>query len=668
MLSNHNPNVSLLPDNPSAQIMPVQGGGGSGLWHSSPITVENGTYQLALNHGFLKKFKTRWRQTLGPNIPSRRKPRQDPHIIVGSLNAYENPVYLVAPLRGDSDAATRIFSWSDNLLISEPNSHIVFMGPIVSEKENSSIESAMSALLSKYPGHIIFVSDKETTLPSLDGLLLEAVPHTSKQIALGFIPHHENVYNRSSRSLNKLVVETLRVPYSKKDSEETLGSLYYLKFQAPTTIKGRDRDNDEHDITKDMSLKVIPGWVTKITHGVKMSGGAPSVKESLVDKPINKKVEEVKETKEADTKELEEADTKEAKEADTKEAEEAKEAKEANTKEPEEPKNEVKPDDTKKAQEPNNEVKTANKNEVKPDDTKKAEEPNNEVKPANTKEPEEPKNEIKTDNKNKVKTVNTKEPEEPMNEVKTDNKNEIKTDNKNEVKSVNKNEVKSEDTKDQVKPVDKNEVKSEDTKDQVKPAELKTQAPTFTGPTVTVTLGPDVYTIRNPSDASVINDWSEGKFEGDEMRLLDNEGLRYNNDIYSKFLQGLVNEQCSTEPDVQMRPECGIFRYIMANRYFNQVRFKNGRKPFSRGDVPVTSQATITEPVTSQATTEKPVEEVKHVGFSNTSTVRTENETGVHNSKVNTAKENGDTRGKVKTISGGGKSNRNSTMKLRLFY
>jgi len=637
MLSNHNPNVSLLPDNPSAQIMPVQGGGGSGLWHSSPITVENGTYQLALNHGFLKKFKTRWRQTLGPNIPSRRKPRQDPHIIVGSLNAYENPVYLVAPLRGDSDAATRIFSWSDNLLISEPNSHIVFMGPIVSEKENSSIESAMSALLSKYPGHIIFVSDKETTLPSLDGLLLEAVPHTSKQIALGFIPHHENVYNRSSRSLNKLVVETLRVPYSKKDSEETLGSLYYLKFQAPTTIKGRDRDNDEHDITKDMSLKVIPGWVTKITHGVKMSGGAPSVKESLVDKPINKKVEEVKETKEADTKELEEADTKEAKEADTKEAEEAKEAKEANTKEPEEPKNEVKPDDTKKAQEPNNEVKTANKNEVKPDDTKKAEEPNNEVKPANTKEPEEP-------------------------------KNEIKTDNKNEVKSVNKNEVKSEDTKDQVKPVDKNEVKSEDTKDQVKPAELKTQAPTFTGPTVTVTLGPDVYTIRNPSDASVINDWSEGKFEGDEMRLLDNEGLRYNNDIYSKFLQGLVNEQCSTEPDVQMRPECGIFRYIMANRYFNQVRFKNGRKPFSRGDVPVTSQATITEPVTSQATTEKPVEEVKHVGFSNTSTVRTENETGVHNSKVNTAKENGDTRGKVKTISGGGKSNRNSTMKLRLFY
>ena len=533
MLSNHNPNVSLLPDNPSAQIMPVQGGGGSGSWHSNPITVENGTYQLALNHGFLKKFKTRWRQTLGPNIPSRRKPRQDPHIIVGSLNAHENPVYLVAPLRGDSDAATRIFSWSDNLLSLEPNTHIVFMGPLVNTKENTSIESAMSALLSKYPGHIIFVSDKETTLPSLDGLLLEAVPHTSKQIALGFIPHHENVYNRSSRNLNKLVVETLRVPYSKRDKEETLGSLYSFKFQAPTTIKGRDRDNDEHDITKDILLKVIPGWVTRITHGSKMSGGASLVKEPLVDTP-----EEVK-----------------------KGAEEA--------------------------------------------------------------------------------------------------------------------------------------------KDEVKP-----QAPAFTGATVSVTLDSDVYNIRNPSDASVINDWSKGKFEGDEIRLLDNEGLRYNNDIYSKFLQGLVNEQCKTEPDVQMRPECGIFRYIMANRYFNQVRFKNGRKPFTRGDThysseavvtpPVTSEATVTPPVTSETVVTPPVsseatvtppvsseaivtppvtskstKSTKHVGFSSKSTVRTENESGVHNSNVNTAKKNGNTRGRVKTVRGGTRSKRksiNPTMKLRLFY
>jgi hypothetical protein len=40
----------------------------------------------------------------------------------------------------------------------------------------------------------------------------------------------------------------------------------------------------------------------------------------------------------------------------------------------------------------------------------------------------------------------------------------------------------------------------------------------------------------------------------------------------------------------------------------------------------------------------------------------------VHNSNVNTAKKNGDTRGKVKTISGGTRSKRNSTMKLKFFY
>ena len=228
----------------------------------------------------------------------------------------------------------------------------------------------------------------------------------------------------------------------------------------------------------------------------------------------------------------------------------------------------------------------------------------------------------------------------------------------------------------EIKPVENVAIPEVKPNESVATPEVKPQRPAFTGATVTVTLDSDVYDIRNPSDPSVINDWSKGKFEGDEIRLLDNEGLRYNNDIYSKFLQGLVNEQCGTEPDVQMRPECGIFRYIMANRYFNQVRFKNGRKPFSRGDTSYTSDSVVTQPVTSQATvtptvTSKPVEPTKHVGFSNKSTVRTENETGIHNSKVNTAKENGNTRGKVKTVRGGERTKRksiNSTIKLRFFH
>jgi hypothetical protein len=218
----HDPSVSLLPDNPNAQITPVQGGGSLdsksvGEWKSIPVLIEETHETLSVNHAGLKKYRNRWRQTLGPNVPSRRKPRQDPHIVVGVLNILTCPVYLVAPLRGEEKKALNIFSWAHELLESDPDQHVVFMGPIVNG-ENKKIENGIISLLSMHPGHVIFVSENDSEIPSIHGLLLHGVPHTSKQLALGFISEHENVYERSSRNLECLSVEALRVPFSNQPS------------------------------------------------------------------------------------------------------------------------------------------------------------------------------------------------------------------------------------------------------------------------------------------------------------------------------------------------------------------------------------------------------------------------------------------------------------------
>ena len=136
-----NPNVSLLPDNPGVRIEAIVGGGHSiseSKWSSKPVKIESDReFNLTTNLGSLKKYQTRWRQTLGPSVPSRRKPRQDPHIIIGTLNVSECPTYIAAPLRGDIEAANLVFSWADDLLQDSPESHVVFLTPLISKQKNS---------------------------------------------------------------------------------------------------------------------------------------------------------------------------------------------------------------------------------------------------------------------------------------------------------------------------------------------------------------------------------------------------------------------------------------------------------------------------------------------------------------------------------------------------
>ena len=218
-----------VPTGHVAPIVPVQGGGGeqrstsggeqrstsggeqrsTSGWQSIPVLIEptSNTLDLSVNPGLIRKFKTRWQQILGPNIPSRRKPRRDPHIIIGTINVTMTPTFVVAPLRGNMEKANDVFTWADNLLASDPEAHVIFMYPV-----SNTLAKNLRVLLTKYVGQAIYVCKGASDIPSLDGILLHAVPHTSKQIALGFIPQHDKVYHRSSREMHGIKFDTLLIP------------------------------------------------------------------------------------------------------------------------------------------------------------------------------------------------------------------------------------------------------------------------------------------------------------------------------------------------------------------------------------------------------------------------------------------------------------------------
>ena len=398
-----NENVSLLPDNPGARIEAVQGGGGKSSkvgWLSEPVEVKDtGEFNLPLNLGTLKKYQTRWRQTLGPNIPSRKKPRQDPHIIIGSLNIFECPTYVVAPLRGDTGATSNVFAWTDELLSTSSESHVIFVGPLCGRDSNKFIENGLTSLLTKYPGHVIYVSEKETTLPSLDGLLLNALPETSKQVAIGFIPDHENVYHRSSRDLDCLRVDTLRIPFSRASEEDKDCSIYYMDFDVPSRVEAQEKDFENKSVSGNISFKAHPGWVTRL---------------SFVDAHI--------------------------------------------------------------------------------------------------------------------------EQEGGDNTIKAD--------------------------------------------------------PGASSGEIEVRLGDrEPFKIRRDAKAA----WEKGEFTAQEMALLQSEGLQYSNPVYAKFFEGLVSNQCTSEAATQLSPDCGIFRYIMADRYYRQIKaMKDGKKLMKVGDDTGSSSGTKT--------------------------------------------------------------------------
>jgi hypothetical protein len=399
----HNPNVSLLQDNPAARILPVQGGGGmeGGSkklgWHSYPITIplSNPSNSITASHISMKRYHDLWKRTLGPNVPSRRKPRTDPHVIVGVINVIENPVYVVAPLRGNKTAALDCAVWAKDIIEQNPRSHIVFMGPLKqggSNNDGEFIEKQVEALSALFPGHVLCINDENNGSKCLDGLLLHAIPETSKQIGFGFIPDPDIVYQRSSRRLDQLDVDTLRIPASSHARADSSESIYTVSFRKPSTVYNPEKEPKSLRLAHDHILSAPPGWVTEIRFDSgSISGGANPPK------PIG----------------------------------------------------------------PNPRSNPTYKEEL-------------------------------------------------------------------------------------------------------------------------IVLGTSTYRIRVPTP-EVMAQWEKGLFTGEEQRLLSDQRLKYTEKVYALFLKGLVSHQCDMEMETQLDPACGVFRYIMADRYYQQVKAKaDGKQVLNR--------------------------------------------------------------------------------------
>ena len=407
---------SLLPDNPAARIMPVQGGGAmpksdallSGNrkpagWHSTPVIVPvsaNSVEELNSSPLTLKTYKDRWRRTLGPNVPSRHRPRQDPYIVIGSLDITTCPTYVVAPLRGDIDAAKDTLFWTNQLLKDDSKAHVVFMGPLTeggSRADGDLILKILESLMSSYPGHVMYVSDSRgkdiSQLPgSLDGLVLYAMPHTSKQIVFGFIPDQDEVYSSSVRTLDCLEVETVRIPADAMTKRKEGERMLTIQFSKAKSSYNRTKQPRSQLVRDNRKWNAPPGWVSQISYQTKDG--------SMASQPVQE------------------------------------------------------------GGNPTSENANAN-----------------------------------------------------------------------------------------------------------------------AGDGINVKLGGSVYKVRDPNEA--LQKWQDGEFTAEEQRLLEENNLKFTNEVYAIFLKGLFNSKCKTLSGAESDPECGGFRYLMSLAYFNKEAQAQGNEPLS---------------------------------------------------------------------------------------
>ena len=275
---------SLLPHvNPSdAPIQPVQGGGAyktinelSGRtkapgWHSTPLIIPVATNNEGPKVSKMKmqSYVEKWKRTLGTNIPNRNVPSGDVAVVVGSLNILECPTYVVAPLRGDLDAAMDAISWANTLLKDDTRAHVVFMGPHTeggSREDGMMIEKMLEALTASYPGHALRIGDHSMEAGSLDGLVIHAMPHTSKQVILGYIPDPHDELDSSVRELDCLEIETIRIPSDAKGRHHTGARMFSVNFSKATSSYNRDKQPRPQIIKENRRWNAPPGWVTQIT-------------------------------------------------------------------------------------------------------------------------------------------------------------------------------------------------------------------------------------------------------------------------------------------------------------------------------------------------------------------------------------------------------------------
>ena len=269
-MDHHNPEISLLRDNPAAMILPVQGGGSRSpsstvqhVWTSSPIkrSVKGSIDLLKATPTELTTFRRRWQ-----NLMMSQHQSSEMTCTVGTINVSDEecPTYVVAPLRGSTDAAVDCISWAAAVLSVRPEAHIVFVGPIRNGAGQGAdmIESQIEALSAKHIGQVVCVTDEDLKCGTVDGLVLEAYPKTSKRVGFGFIPDEESVNKRSRRELGCLSVEVVRL-----DSEKVDSTIMTMKFGKASTEYVPDKATKVQTIVRGHTWNAPPGWITEISFG-----------------------------------------------------------------------------------------------------------------------------------------------------------------------------------------------------------------------------------------------------------------------------------------------------------------------------------------------------------------------------------------------------------------
>ena len=510
--------TSLLPHvNPSdAPIQPVQGGGAyktinelSGRakapgWHSTPLIIPVATNNEGPKVSKMKmqSYVEKWKRTLGTNIPNRNVPSGDVAVVVGSLNILECPTYVVAPLRGDLDAATDAIMWANTLLKEDTRAHVVFMGPHTeggSREDGMMIEKMLEALTASYPGHALRVGDHSMEAGSLDGLVIHAMPHTSKQVILGYIPDPHDELDSSVRELDCLEIETIRIPSDAKGRHHTGARMFSVNFSKATSSYNRDKQPRPQIIKENRRWNAPPGWVTQITfhkRGLSVQmGGADTPAGKLpganpgANPPGGKPV--------------------------------------ANPPA-------ANPPGGKPVANPGANPPAANPPAANPVANPPAANPPAANPPAANPPANPPANPVA----NPVANPPAKPPVLGMKEVILNNK---------------------------------------------------------------------IYMVRDPNQGMTA--WKVGSFNEAEKKLLEENNLKFTNEVYAIFLKGLVDHNCTIDPSAKLSTDCAIFRYLELKAHLDgQYDKMVGAVPsIGKKASPVTSPPVTSPPVTSPAVTSPPV-------------------------------------------------------------
>jgi hypothetical protein len=158
--------------------------------------------------------------------------------------------------------------WANTLMKEDKRAHVVFMGPHTeggSREDGMMIEKMLEALTASYPGHALRIGDHSMEAGSLDGLVIHAMPHTSKQIILGYIPNPDDELDSSVRELDCLEIETIRIPSDAKGRHHPGARMYSVNFSKATSVYNRDKQPRPQIIKDNRRWNAPPGWVTQIT-------------------------------------------------------------------------------------------------------------------------------------------------------------------------------------------------------------------------------------------------------------------------------------------------------------------------------------------------------------------------------------------------------------------